>query len=500
MASNPIPPKASEPASQSLHELLDLPDATLQHRLLHFIRQFGIKFRSRAVFDQIGWKGAPAPAIARFWCRKEGTLLPSTDPLIWDLRAPLLHDEALACGSILLWRRCRAYKAQWIGGLETAAIPIVAGILAVNRAAGASPLNGFYLRKKRKPDGLCRLLEGVPPPHGTRVLLVDDILNRGISKKPLLAYCRNNGLQPAALLVIVDTERKGRDLSAPVCPVEAIFTRRVVLGGPRQPEDQRVEVPAIRVSIPSDRPNRTNIAVHPDSGPRTIQTGAEMTPEDIELVRLARDAVIFAALSKGKRHPTLREDLHGSAGYLPFLGRYLRERGPVFTRISKREFKNGVWFNRLRGCQCVGLFDPKPGIVADMTIKSAIASATRARKVKPGAAAFHKPIWPAEIGDLSLFVYVVEKLVPTKARTARELLSEGHDVNRWGLVAHSNGYRGAVCGGLDAVPDIDHQIATACHKMQNGEEIRPHKLREVSLTRMKGRWLWDPIRSKPDFF
>jgi len=457
------------------------------------IRESGVKFRSQAAFRKIGWSGGPDPAIERFWRHDGDRLVASRDAMIWDLRAPLLQDEALSCCSVLLWRRTRAYDAQWIGGLESAAIPIVAGILSVNRAAGGAPLNGFYLRKRRKADGLRRRLEGVRPPPGARVLLVDDILNKGIAKRVLLDYCRGNELEPAALLVVVDAEGRGHQLFQSVCPIEALFTRRSVLCR-REPE-QKLSVDLVTAKIAviasDDSPDKgMEISAQTPSDPD------EMAPEDIELVRLARDTVIVAALSKGRSHPTLGEDGHGSAGYLPFLGRYLRERGPVFTRISKREYRDGAWFNRLRGCQAVGLFDPRPGTIAEMTVKSAIASATRARKVKPGAASFHKPVWPEEAGDLSLFVYVVEGFFPTAARTADELVSEGHDPRNWGLVAEGQGFRGVVCGGLDYIPDVARQVAMVCRKMQNSAEIRPHNPGRVRFTRMKGRWLWDPARPK----
>lgn len=225
-----------------------------------------------------------------------------------------------------------------------------------------------------------------------------------------------------------------------------------------------------------------------------------MLSEDIELVRLARDTVIYAALSSGQSQPTIRQDRRGSPGYSPFLGRYLIERGPVFTRIAKREFRDGHWINRARGCQAVGLRNPHPEPFADMTVKSALASATLARKVKSGPAAFHKAVWPEEIGAISLFVYVVEQLVPTKARTAEELLTEGQDVRGWGLIAQGQGFRGVICSDLPAVPDVTTQIAVACRKMQSPSEIRPHGSDEVAFIRMKGRWLWDPARPKSRFF
>jgi orotate phosphoribosyltransferase len=220
-------------------QVLALPDDVLRARLLAFIRASGVKFRSPEAFQQVGWRDGPAPVFAKFWTLSAGTVTPSTDRMLWDLREPLLRDEALILCCTLMQRLARPYGARWIGGMETAAIPIIAGLLAVNRACGGPPLNGFYVRKTRKPDGLRRLLEGPRPPWGERVLLVDDLLNKGISKKPLLDYCAHNGLTPSALLVVVNTERRGADLFRPVCPVEALFTRREVLGRADDREEDR---------------------------------------------------------------------------------------------------------------------------------------------------------------------------------------------------------------------------------------------------------------------
>jgi orotate phosphoribosyltransferase len=213
-----------------LNAVLALPDDVLRTRLVTLIRESGVKFRSQKTFAQAGWREGPAPTFAKFWKVSGGKAEPSQDQLIWDLREPLLRDDALVYCCALLHRLARPYPVRWIGGMETAAIPIVAGMLAINRACGGPPLNGFYLRKTRKPDGLRRILEGPRPPWGERVLLVDDILNKGISKRPLVNYCANNGLTAAALLVVVNTEQEGAKLFRSVCPVESLFTRDDVLG------------------------------------------------------------------------------------------------------------------------------------------------------------------------------------------------------------------------------------------------------------------------------
>ncbi|GAA3747194.1 hypothetical protein [Terriglobus aquaticus] len=474
-----------------LKQMLDMTDEDLRIRLLHFVRASGVKFQSRRAVERMGWAGAPQPSVAKFYCVKQGQTVLSREPMLWDMRAPLFEDEALCCCSILLWRRACKYDPQWVGGPETSSLPITAGILAVNRAAGVRPLYGFYLRKQRKPDGLRRLLEGAAPPRGSRVLLVDDILNRGISKQKVLRYCEANGLTPAALLVLLDTEGQGRRRMLPVCPVESLLNRREVMNGRSALQESAVESvgqgPAVRGSG-----RREAMARQEDV--------AVMRREDVELVRLARDTVAFAALSHGAKIPTLREDGRGSSGYLPFLGRYLEERRPVFVRISKREYREGRYWNRNRGCQAAGLFRSEYSTVAEMTMESAAASATRARRIGPGRGPFHKPVWPEELGSLSVFLYVVEAFVPTMAKSAVDLMAEGHDVQRWGLVAEFQGRRGVVCGGLNTVTDIPRQVEVALWKMRAPGEQEPVSVEDVTFTRMRGRWLWDPCRPKDEYF
>ena len=213
-----------------LSSLLELPDDVIRGRLITSLRKSGVVFRSRRDFEKTGWGEEPTPRFAKFWSVRAGETVVSRDRMLWDLREPLLRDEALTCCCALLYRRALPYAVRWIGGIETAAIPIVAGLLTINAACGGPPLNGFYLRKARKRDGLRRLLEGPRPPRGERVLLVDDILNKGVSKRALVDYCATNDLVPAALLVVVDAERQGgAELFAPVCPVESLFTRSDVL-------------------------------------------------------------------------------------------------------------------------------------------------------------------------------------------------------------------------------------------------------------------------------
>src|ERR1700733_8373144 len=131
-----VPGISAQAAELDLYSLLGLPDELISDRLVGFIRQSGVKFRSREPFEACGWPEGPTPRFAKFWKIKAGAVVPSHDRLIWDLREPLLMDAALACCCVLLHRRAQRYGVRWIGGMETAAIPLVAGVLAVNRACG----------------------------------------------------------------------------------------------------------------------------------------------------------------------------------------------------------------------------------------------------------------------------------------------------------------------------------------------------------------------------
>lgn len=68
-------------------------------------------------------------------------------------------------------------KKIQIGGLETAAIPIISSLVSLSRGEIIS--NGFFIRKSRKKTGLLNLIEGIL--EDEEVVLVDDILSYGRS-------------------------------------------------------------------------------------------------------------------------------------------------------------------------------------------------------------------------------------------------------------------------------------------------------------------------------
>ena len=95
---------------------------------------------------------------------------------IYDFKSVILSPDWLDAYAELFWQRFAGRYPFQVGGLETAGIPLVAAIVMKGVARG-TPVNGFYIRKSRKRDGLLKFIEGTLDEHP--IVLVDDIINSG---------------------------------------------------------------------------------------------------------------------------------------------------------------------------------------------------------------------------------------------------------------------------------------------------------------------------------
>ncbi|MFA5132142.1 MAG: PQQ-binding-like beta-propeller repeat protein [Candidatus Paceibacterota bacterium] len=97
-----------------------------------------------------------------------------------DFRKVLLDGEVLSCVVELFLEKI--YKDTitkfQVGGLETAAIPLVTGMVMKAKEQGKT-VNGFFIRKSRKKYGLLQMVEGTLGDED--IVLVDDLLNSGNS-------------------------------------------------------------------------------------------------------------------------------------------------------------------------------------------------------------------------------------------------------------------------------------------------------------------------------
>ncbi len=124
-----------------------------------------------------------------------------------DLRATVMDSKALGIIANCFWKK---YSDTWpfqVGGLEAGAIPIISAILLKGQQLG-KPINGFFVRKERKKTGLCQLIEGKIDKRP--IVIVDDLINSGLSLKQVLVAVKNESKLHYAksVFVIVDFENE----------------------------------------------------------------------------------------------------------------------------------------------------------------------------------------------------------------------------------------------------------------------------------------------------
>jgi outer membrane protein assembly factor BamB/orotate phosphoribosyltransferase len=118
---------------------------------------------------------------SRAFFRKDQSVIisPVGKPMRWifDFR-PLLLTNAIDTVCELFWRQLEDAGPFQVGGLETAAITLVTGMVLKGKEKNVT-VKGFYVRKSRRKDGLQRSIEGDVSEE--KIILVDDALNSGKS-------------------------------------------------------------------------------------------------------------------------------------------------------------------------------------------------------------------------------------------------------------------------------------------------------------------------------
>lgn len=96
---------------------------------------------------------------------------------LFDFRRIVLRPDVLDYYAELFFEKYAHLHTFQVGGLETAAIPLVSAIV-LKSFEKKKPVTGFFIRKSRKKTGLLNRIEGKID-DSLPIVLVDDILNRG---------------------------------------------------------------------------------------------------------------------------------------------------------------------------------------------------------------------------------------------------------------------------------------------------------------------------------
>ena len=139
-----------------------------------------------------------------------------------DARRALLRPTGFRAAGELIASVATRLGAEAVGGPVMAAIPLACAAIG---APGGEGLVGFFVRKERKAHGLQRWVEG-PVEPGTRCLVVEDTVTTGGSTVEAVARMRDEGLEVAGALVVVDRLSGGTEAIAAAIegPVEALAT------------------------------------------------------------------------------------------------------------------------------------------------------------------------------------------------------------------------------------------------------------------------------------
>lgn len=139
-----------------------------------------------------------------------------------DARRALLRPAGFRAAGELIAAAATDAGATAVGGPVMAAIPLACAAIAV---PGGDDLVGFFVRKERKEHGLQRWVEG-PVGPGTRCLVVEDTVTTGGSTAAAVERIREEGLEIAGVLSVVDRLAGGGDAieAAAEAPYRALVT------------------------------------------------------------------------------------------------------------------------------------------------------------------------------------------------------------------------------------------------------------------------------------
>jgi len=139
-----------------------------------------------------------------------------------DARQAILRPAGFQAAGELIAAAAVEADASAVGGPVMAAIPLACAAIAV---PGGSGLVGFFVRKERKTHGLQRWVEG-PVEPGARCLVVEDTVTTGGSTVSAIERIREQGLEIAAVVAVVDRLAGGAEAieAAAEAPYRALVT------------------------------------------------------------------------------------------------------------------------------------------------------------------------------------------------------------------------------------------------------------------------------------
>jgi orotate phosphoribosyltransferase len=165
-------------------------------------------------------------ALIRERCYKEGDFVLSSgehSKYYFDGKMAEMNSEGAALIGEVLYQRTQAVPFDAMGGLELGAIPLTTAAAFAYHKNGRS-LEGFIVRNEAKKHGTKKIIEGMLR-HGSRVIIVDDVVTTGKSVIQAVDAVRKAECEPVLVVVLVDRMGGAREAFAKMgIKYESVFT------------------------------------------------------------------------------------------------------------------------------------------------------------------------------------------------------------------------------------------------------------------------------------
>ena len=113
-----------------------------------------------------------------------------------------LSGRGLTLSSLLLLKEV---ETDYVGGLTLGADPLVSGVALVS-ALDSRMVNGLIVRKEAKGHGTQSYIEGLLPPEGTKITVLEDVITTGGSAIKAATRLRDVGYVVERVVAIVDRQ------------------------------------------------------------------------------------------------------------------------------------------------------------------------------------------------------------------------------------------------------------------------------------------------------
>ena len=136
--------------------------------------------------------------------------------LYFNLKPTMMHPRGACLSARAFLDILHQERADFVGGLEMGAVPIIGAVAAVGEIEGR-PVGTFFVRKQPKDHGTRDLVEGLGPNEslgGQRVVVADDVATSGASIYRAIEAARAAGAQVQAALVLVNREEGATEFLA----------------------------------------------------------------------------------------------------------------------------------------------------------------------------------------------------------------------------------------------------------------------------------------------